>query len=419
VGIHTGVAELRDGDYFGSAVNRAARLEGIAHGGQIVVSQATEALVRDGLDDGVDLVDLGAHRLRDLSRAERVFQVVHPQLQREFPALRSLDAFPGSLPVQVTSFVGRDEDVARIAGMLDEVSLVTLIGTGGVGKTRLAVQVAAEVVPRFADGAWLCELAVVDDGDAMAQVVASALGCLQRQGLSLRDSIVEYVKVRELLLVLDNCEHLLEDAGALADAVLRRCPKVTILATSREGLDVAGERVVRVRSLDAPDVSATGDDVAASPAVRLFRDRAADTGADTTWDAVQCAAVGEICRRVDGIPLAIELAAARTASMSPADVASHLDERFRLLTGKRRGRVERHQTLRATVEWSYQLLDDNERAVFDRLGVFAGSFEAPAAVAVAGGDDLDTWGSPTRSRTWSPSQCSLRRRARAVPADIR
>jgi predicted ATPase/class 3 adenylate cyclase len=391
IGIHSGTAELRDGDYFGSAVNRAARLEAVAHGGQIVCSQATADLVRDWLPASVELVDLGDHTLRDLARAERVFQVAHPGLERDFAPLTSLDAFGGNLPVQVTSFVGRDEDVARVTEVLNEVSLVTLIGTGGVGKTRLAVQVAAEVLPRFADGAWFCELAAVDDSDAMAQVVASTLSCSQRPGLSLQDSIVEYVKVRELLVVLDNCEHLLDAAGALADAVVRRCPKVTVLATSREALDVAGERVLRVRSLDAPDLSAPLDAVTASAAVRLFTDRAADAGAETAWDAVQWAAVGEICRRVDGIPLAIELAAARIPSMSPADVASHLDERFRLLTGKRRGQVERQQTLRATVEWSYQLLDNDERAVFDRLGVFAGAFAAPAAAAVAGGDDLDGW----------------------------
>jgi predicted ATPase len=260
-----------------------------------------------------------------------------------------------------------------------------------VGKTRLAVQVAAEVVPRFADGAWFCELGAADDGDAMAQVVAATLGCRQHPGLSLADSIVEYVKVRELLLVLDNCEHLLDDAGGLAGAVLRRCPKVTLLATSREALDVVGERVLRVRSLDAPAVSATTVELVGSAAVRLFTDRCTDVGTEPEWDEQQWAAVGEICRRVDGIPLAIELAAARTTSMSPLDIAAHLDERFRLLTGKRRGRVERHQTLRATVEWSYQLLDNDERVIFDRLGVFAGSFDAPAAVSVAGGDDLDSW----------------------------
>jgi predicted ATPase/class 3 adenylate cyclase len=391
VGIHTGMAELRDGDYFGSVVNRAARLEGIAHGGQIVVSQATADLVRDDLRDGIALLDLGEHRLRDLSRPERIFQIVHPDLARDFPRLASLESFGGNLPVQLTSFVGRDDDVARIVAMLDESSLVTLTGTGGVGKTRLAVQVAAEMVERFGDGAWFCELAAVDDGEAMAQAVAATLGCLQRPGLSLAESIVEYVKLRELLVVLDNCEHLLDEASDLAAAVVRSCPHVRVIATSREALDVAGERVVRVRSLDAPPASTSGDELARSAAVRLFADRALEAGADIAWDDRQLVAVGEICRRVDGIPLAIELAAARTPSMSPADVAARLDERFRLLTGKRRGRVERHQTLRATVEWSYQLLAHDERLVFDRLGVFAGTFDTPAAVAVAGDEDLGEW----------------------------
>ena len=224
MGIHSGPAELRDGDYYGTTLNRAARLMSTAHGGQIVVSLATKELAHDG---GVELVDLGEHALRDLARPERVFQVAHPDLERAFPRLRSLDAFAGNLPVQFTSFVGRDDEMARVVAMLDDASLVTLIGTGGVGKTRLAIQAAAEAVPHFADGAWFCELAAVDHDDAMAQVVAATLGCLQRAGLSLVDSIVEYVKVRELLLILDNCEHLLDEAGALAGAVLRACPKVT------------------------------------------------------------------------------------------------------------------------------------------------------------------------------------------------
>ncbi len=391
MGLHTGEAEFRDGDYFGSTLNRCARLMSVAHGGQVVISDAVEALVPGALPDEVTLLDLGEHRLRDLARPMRVFQVAHAGLERAFPRLRSLDAFAGNLPVQFTSFVGRDDEMARVVAMLDDASLVTLIGTGGVGKTRLAIQAAAEAVPHFADGAWFCELAAVDHDDAMAQVVAATLGCLQRAGLSLVDSIVEYVKVRELLLILDNCEHLLDEAGALAGAVLRACPKVTVIATSREALEIHGERVVRVRSLDAPEASSTGDELVHSAAVRLFADRATDAGATATWSDAQWRAVGEICRRVDGIPLAIELAAARVSSMSPTDIATHLDERFRLLTGKRRGRVERHQTLRATVEWSYQLLDDNERAVFDRLGVFAGTFDAVAAGAVAGGDELDPW----------------------------
>ncbi len=388
MGIHSGPAELRDGDYYGTPVNRAAWVMGAAHGGQVVVSHATEELLADG---DVELLDLGEHALRDLGRRERLFQVLHPQLEHEFPPLASLAAFAGNLPVQLTSFVGRDDDVERVVELLRDERLVTLAGTGGVGKTRLAVQVAAEVLPRFGNGAWMCELAAADDADAMAFVVASALGCVQHPGLSLAASIVEYLKVRELLLVLDNCEHLLDEAGDLADALVQGCPNVTVLATSREALDVPGEHVVRVRSLTTPAVTGTELDLTSIPSVRLFRDRAVDAGAAVNWDARQWNAVAEICRRVDGIPLAIELAAARTVSMNPMDVAGHLDERFRLLTGKRRGRVERHQTLRATVEWSYQLLDDDERVVFDRLGTFAGSFDAAAAVAVARGEELDPW----------------------------
>jgi predicted ATPase/class 3 adenylate cyclase len=391
IGLHTGEAEVRDGDYYGSALNRAARLMSVAHGDQIVVSQVTEDLVRDSMPDGAELIDLGEHRLRDLTSPLHVFQVVHPDLPLEFPPLRSLESDRGNLPLQATSFVGRDDDAAALVAVLDAGPLVTLTGTGGVGKTRLAIQVAAEVVPRFADGAWFCELAAAADGELMDQVVANTIGCAQRPGLSLTESIVAFLQVRTLLLVLDNCEHLLDDAGDLAAAILRSCPGVTLLATSREPLDVDGERVVRVRSLAAPPPDATRSDVVESAAVRLFADRALVAGAATGWDDAQWLAVAEICRRVDGIPLAIELAAARVGAMTPAEIAAHLDERFRLLTGSRRGRVERHQTLRATVEWSYQLLDGTERAVFDRLGVFAGSFDAAGAVAVVSADDLDPW----------------------------
>lgn len=386
IGINTGEVQERDGDYFGPAVNRGARLMSAAHGGQILVSSATERLLA-----GVELRDLGAHRLRDLSTPEHVYQLCVPGLRVDFPSVKSLETLPGNLPVQLTSFQGRAEDVKTLEELLDTQRLVTLTGVGGVGKTRLAMQAAAEALERFPDGAWFCELAVVDDEDAMAQVVATALGCVQRPGLSLMNSIVEYLKVRELLLILDNCEHLLDEAGLLAEAALHGCQKVTVLATSREALDVDGERVVRVRSLDAPNLSATEDEMMQTAAVRLFTDRAADAGANASWSRSQLTAVGEICRRVDGIPLAIELAAARVSSMSPSDIAAHLDERFRLLTGRRRGRVERHQTLRATVEWSYQLLDNDERSVFDRLGVFAGTFDAAAASAVTSDDDLDQW----------------------------
>jgi predicted ATPase/class 3 adenylate cyclase len=379
IGLHTGEAELRDGDYYGSELNRAARLMSAAHGDQIVVSQVTGGLVRDALPDGVELLDLGDHRLRDVATPIHVFQVAHPGLPRVFPRLRSLETTAGNLPTQLTSFVGREEEISSLVEALRRSHLVTLTGTGGVGKTRLALQVAGEVAPEFPDGAWVCELAAADDDELMAQVVANALGCQQRPGLSLVESIAEYLKVRRLLLVLDNCEHLLDGAGELARAVLRICPDVRVLATSREALEVDGERVVRVKSL------------AEDAAVRMFDDRARDAGAVAEWSDDQLQAIAEICRRVDGIPLAIELAAARVEAMSPVEIAAHLDERFRILTGKRRGRMERQQTLRATVDWSYQLLSSAERAVFDRLGIFAGGFDLEAATDIAVTELLDAW----------------------------
>lgn len=392
VALHAAEGQLRtDGRYVNRPLNRCARLLAAGHGGQVLASESVASLVRGELPSGVELLALGEHRLRDLARPLAVYQVVAPGLVREFPRLASLDPVPGNLPSQPTSFVGRDDDVARIGVLLEDAALVSLTGTGGVGKTRLAIQAAAGAAARFGDGVWFCELAPADDGEAMAQVVATVLSCRPHPGLSLAQSIVEYLKFKELLLVLDNCEHLLDDAGAFADAVVRSCPAVRVLATSREALDVAGERVVRVRSLVSPPVAAGRDELSRSAAVQLFADRARDAGADREWDDPQWQAVGEICRRVDGIPLAIELAAARMTSMSPAEVAEHLDERFWILTGKRRGRVQRHQTLKATVEWSYQLLDREERVVFDRLGVFAGTFDASAAEAVAGGAELDGW----------------------------
>jgi predicted ATPase/class 3 adenylate cyclase len=388
MGIHTGEAELRGGDYYGGALNRAARLMSVAHGGQIVVSLTTEELVRDG---GYEFGDLGEHRLRDLARAERVFQLNHAGLASEFPPLRSLDAFPGNLPLQLTSFVGREEELRVIAKALDSTRLVTLTGVGGVGKTRLATQAAAEVLPHFADGAWFCELAAATDAEALYQVVASTLGVNPRPGTTLDGSIVEFLASKRLLVVLDNCEHLLGAAARLAQGILRGCPTVSVLATSREGLAVEGERNLTVGSLSFADAGAGSAAIETSDAMRLFVDRAVDAGSAFVVDDAGLADVAEICRRLDGIPLAIELAAARTPAMSPGEIAARLDERFRLLTGGRRTAVERHQTLRATVDWSYSLLGRREQAAFNRLGVFAGSFDAGAAEAIVSGDGVEPW----------------------------
>jgi predicted ATPase/class 3 adenylate cyclase len=392
MGIHTGAAQLRDGDYYGSAVNRAARLMSAAHGGQILVSHATEELARDNLPEDTTLLDLGEHTLRDLARPERVFQVAAGGVGTSFPALQTLDRFPGNLQTQVTSFVGRERELAAIVDALGGARLVTLTGVGGVGKTRLAQQAAAEVVPQYRDGAWLCELAAAQDGDAMTEVVASALGVAPRVGMSLEASVLDWLQPREALVVLDNCEHLLDAASRLAEGVLRECPAARVLATSREVLAVPGEQVIGLRSLPVPDADTTDPEtIAASDAVRLFVDRARAARAGFHVDEGNEAAVGEICRRLDGIPLALELAAARVAAMSAVEIASLLDERFRLLTGGRRTAVERHQTLRATVEWSYSLLEPHERRVFDRLGVFAGTFDATAARDVASGVGVEEW----------------------------
>jgi predicted ATPase/class 3 adenylate cyclase len=378
MGIHTGESVERGGDYFGPTVNRAARLMAVAHGGQVVVSGATAPLV-----DGFELRGLGEHRLRDLSRPERVHQLVVDGLRDEFPTLRSLDARPTNLPTQLTNFIGREDEAKTVAELIGDHRLLTLTGVGGVGKTRLAVQVAAEMLPEFDDGAWLCELAAAEDEDALVDVVATTLAARPRSGMSLLESVVEFIRNKHLLLVVDNCEHLIDAAGDLVDAVLAGCPSTRVLATSREGLGIPGEKLLALRSLTTPTRGADFAAIASADAVRLFLDRAELASSGFALDQSNAQAVLEICRRLDGIPLAIELAAARVASMSPADIAALLDERFRLLTGGRRRAVERHHTLRATVDWSYTLLSEVERCVFDRLGVFGGTFDAAAAQAVS------------------------------------
>jgi predicted ATPase/class 3 adenylate cyclase len=371
--VHTGEAEERDGNYFGAALNRAARMMSLAHGGQILASASVEAIA-----DRFEFSDRGIHKLRDLARPEQVYQVQADGLPTSFPPLRSVDEVPTNLRPQFTSFVGRTTEVEEVSNLVRAHRLVTLTGVGGVGKTRLATEVAELLLTEFPDGVWLCELAPVSDDDSVAQVVASTIGASPRPGRSITESVVERLHARTALVVLDNCEHLLRPAAELAELLAQEAPEVRVLATSREGLAVAGEHLVALRSL--PTDAAEG----------LFADRASavDQGFVLHDEAT---AVNEICRRLDGIPLAIELAAARAVAMSPADIAAHLDQRFQLLTGGRRTAVERHQTLLAAVQWSYDLLEPTERAVFERLGVFAGSFDAKTACEVAAGDDLAEW----------------------------
>ena len=388
MGIHSGPAELRDGDYFGNAVNRAARLMSAAHGGQVVISQATEAVLPEVLAAGLELVDLGQQRLADLSRPERVFQVAHEGLGRVFPRLRSLDALPGNLPVQVTSFVGRDDDLARITAMLREARLITLTGVGGIGKTRLAMQVAGATSPEFSDGAWVCELAGVHDAEALADSVFAIFELPPRRGVAGADALIEFLRAKDMLLVLDNCEHLVESVASLVGQIERVCPGVRMLATSREALNVAGEHVLVVSSLSLPGDNAPFDVAEDCDSVRLFVERARAVKADFVLDATNAEAVSQICRRLDGIALAIELAAARVPMLTPAELARHLDHRFRVLSGGRTA-VARHQTLRAAIDWSYALLSEREQRVLDRLSVFAGGFALVAVEAVTADAGLD------------------------------
>ena len=379
MGIATGEAAPRADDYFGPVLNRVARVMAAGHGGQVLVAESTAMLL-----DDVELLDLGERRLRDLSGPQRLFQVVAPGLGVEFAPLRTLDSVPGNLPVQATSFVGREREVGEVAASVREHRLVTLSGVGGVGKTRLAMQVAAELAEEFVDGVWLIELAEVGDPGAVPDAVATALGLTPQPAMSITDSVVQSLVDRRALVVLDNCEHVLNAAADLIEAVLALSSVVKLLVTSREGTRLPGEHVWSVPSLDVR--AGLG-----SEAVGLFVERAqAVDSAFSMSDEGDAAAAVEICERLDGIALAIELAAARMASMTPSEVRDRLSDRFRLLAGGRRG-LERHQTLRHAVQWSYELLDDDERVVLHRCAVFAGGFDLQAAIEVAGADDIDEY----------------------------
>jgi len=387
IAIHTGPAEVRTGDYFGPTLNRAARLMATAHGGQIIVSRAAAELSRETLPAGVALLDLGEHRLADLNQPEHVFQVTHPDLRGEFPPLRSLDFFRHNLPVSLTPFVGRESELAEVEGRLGRARLLTLIGVGGVGKTRLALESAGRTLGSFPDGAFFVDLAPVRDPDLVVQAVASAVGAVvDRQAADLHEllgRLAEYLAGRRALILLDNCEHVVEPAAAVADALLRGCPRVTVLATSREPLAVPGEELWRIPSLALPpDGPARPEDVAAADAVAFLCDRAAAADPSFRLTAGNAEPVARICRRLDGIPLALELAAARFRMLTPAEAAARLDDRFRLLTRGSRTVLDRHRTLRAAVDWGYELLSPSERTVLNRLSVFAGSFDLEAAEAV-------------------------------------
>src|ERR1700757_4204634 len=377
MGLATGEAELGDGAYFGTALNRAARVMAAGHGGQILLAESTASLL-----SGLDLIDLGPRRLRDLPTPVQVFQVDAEGLKTDFPALRAVDVSPGNLRPATTSFIGRESEVAELQAAMKAHRLITLTGVGGVGKTRLAVEVAARLADEFPDGVWFFELAAVTDPAAVPDAVAAVLGITQQPGKTVSESVASALEGRLRLLVFDNCEHLLNATADLIEAILAHSATVKILATSREGLGVPDEQVWPVPSLDV----GAGID---SAAVSLFVERARNVAARfSVANADESDAVVEICSRLDGIPLAIELAASRMASMTASEVRDRLDHRFRLLVGSRRG-LERHQTLRHAVAWSYDHLDDAEKVLLHRSSVFAGGFDLESACAVAGSDDSD------------------------------
>jgi predicted ATPase/class 3 adenylate cyclase len=397
--LHTGTADLHAGEHkageymSGLTLSHTARLLSVAHGGQILVSNATQELVRNDLPSLVELRNLGLHRLRDLTRAEHIYQVVAQRLPDRFPALRSLEVVPNNLPRQLTTFIGREREIAEAKRLLAETHLLTITGPGGSGKTRLSLEIGARLLSEYPDGVWLVEFAHLADPARVPQVLATALSVREEADRPLLVTLVDHLRPKRVLLLLDNCEHLIDACAGLADTLLRGCPEVKILPSSREALGLTGEVVFRVPPLSLPDSRLVPalERLAEYEAVRLFVDRAIAVKPDFTLTDDTAAAVVQICRRLDGIPLAIELAAARVRTLSVQQITAHLDERFRLLTGGSRTALPRHQTLRGLIDWSYGLLSEAERELFRRVSVFVGGWTLEASVAVCAGVDVDRY----------------------------
>jgi predicted ATPase len=389
VGVHCGPAAFRDGDYFGLTLSRCARIMQAGHGGQVLVSAAAAGVAPAGFT----LRSLGAHRLKDLGQAEEIFQLAGPGLADEFPPLRALDARPNNLPLQSSAFIGRDAELAELRALLAQHKLVTLLGPGGIGKTRLALQAAADALDDYADGVFVVELAGVSEGEQVAATAAAAMNISLSGGGAPAEQLASALRGAAMLIILDNCEHLIEAAAAVAGAVLRRNAGVTILATSRSPLGLPGEQSFALPTLAVPDAAAipgiTPEAAASYAGIQLFIARATLVQPGFALDAGNAADIAAICQRLDGIALAIELAAARTRLLRPKDLLARLNDRFRLLTGGARTHLPRQQTLRALIDWSFDLLTEPERVAFRRCGVFAGSFDLPGAEAVLPGGPID------------------------------
>jgi predicted ATPase/class 3 adenylate cyclase len=394
MGIHTGEASTTAAGLVGLDVHRAARVAAVAYGGQVLLSETTAALVHRSLPPGAALRDLGLHRLKDLGRPEQIFQLDAAGLAADFPPLRSLDnpALPNNLPAQLATFIGRDRELAQLRALVESSRLVTVTGAGGAGKTRLSLQVAAELLDGSGDGVWLVELAAIADEGAVAPAIARALGTAGRPEQPVLDTLLDALAPQDILIVLDNCEHLIGACAKIADAIVTRCPLVHLLATSREPLGIGGETIYRVPSLSLPGLGEVDSAAAeSSDAVALFAARARAHGVSLDIDEQTAPLVVSICRRLDGMPLAIELAAARLRSLSLGSLHDRLDQRFRLLTGGSRTALPRQQTLRATVEWSYSLLNGTEQLLLRRLSTFAEGFDLDAAEGVCGFGDIEVF----------------------------
>lgn len=390
--IHTGAAIVREDDYFGPTLNRLARLLSSGHGGQILVSGVTRELLLDEQDARWTLRSLGEHRLKDLSRPEAVYQCDLFGASNEFPPIRSLSdpARPNNLPIQLTSFVGREKEIDEVEQLLTASSLVTLTGSGGAGKTRLALQIAANSLDGYADGAWFIELADIADNALVSSKTAQALGVSEVAGKPIDDQLIEMLRPKTMLLVLDNCEHVLDASAKLTGSILKACPSVRILATSRSPLGLFGEQTYRVPSLSLPraDEPIGPEALTKYESVRLLLERAMTVRPGFQATEGNAGALVQICSRLDGIPLAIELAAARVRSMNPEDINARLDNRFRLLTGGDRSVLPRHQTLRALIDWSYEILSEPERLALERLSVFSGGWTLSDGEAVCAGEGI-------------------------------
>lgn len=396
--LHTGVAELRDSDYFGPTLNRVARILAAGHGGQTLLSLATHELVQDRLVPGIVLRDLGENRLKDLARPERIFELVLDGATQPFPPLRSLERFPHNLPVQLTSFIGREKELSAVREHLEQTHLLTLIGPGGTGKTRLSLQIGAELVEQYPDGVWLVEFATENNTGAVAELIADVLGVRPDRDTAIERTLSQFLQRKKILLILDNCEHLVTDIARIADLLLRQAPGLRILASSRTPLAIAGEITLPIPPLSAPRLSRWDhldrydlSELLSFESVRLFLERATAVSPAFRLTEANAPAISRICYRLDGIALAIELAAARVKVLPPEQIATRLQDRFSLLTGGSRTALPRQQTLRALIDWSYDLLSEKERVLFHRLAVFAGGRTLEAIESVCADAPLDGW----------------------------